>query len=267
EDQDAARIVEQAMLRDGVRLECASEITGVERKGDEKVLRYQCGGHPKSITVDQILVSVGRAPNVEGLDLEVAGVEYDRHGVTVDDRLRTSNPRIYAAGDIAGRYKFTHVADAHAQIVIRNALFFGRARASRLVIPWCTYTSPEIAHVGMYEKDAKEMGYAVDTITVSLGENDRALLDGEDDGFFRVHLEAGKDKILGATLITEHAGEMISEISLAMTAGLGLSRVGETIHPYPTQADVFRRAASVWRKRKLTPRAKKILSFMLRIVR
>ena len=182
----------------------------------------------------------------------------------VNDRLRTTNRRVYAAGDICSRFQFTHAADALARIVVQNALFYGRARASRLVIPWTTYTSPEVAHAGMYEKDAHASGLQVDSLTIPMSQVDRAVLDGETEGFLRVHLKQGTDRILGATLVAEHAGEMISEICVAMTAGLGLGRIGATIHPYPTQAEVFREAADAWRRRKLTPMVKRVLQLFFR---
>jgi pyruvate/2-oxoglutarate dehydrogenase complex dihydrolipoamide dehydrogenase (E3) component len=203
-------------------------------------------------------------PNVEGLNLEAAGIVYDRAGVRVNDRLRTTNRRVYAAGDICSRFHFTHAADALARIVVQNALFYGRARASRLTIPWTTYTSPEVAHVGMYEKDAHASGLQMDTLTIPMHQVDRAVLDGETEGFLRVHLKKGTGRILGATLVAEHAGEMISEISVAMTAGLGLGRIGATIHPYPTQAEVFRKVADAWRRRKLTPFVKRVLQLFFR---
>jgi hypothetical protein len=143
--------------------------------------------------VDEILVAVGRAPNVEGLGLEAAGVAFDRDGVKVDDRLRTANPRIFAAGDICSPYKFTHAADAMARVVLQNALFMGRKKASTLVIPWSTYTDPEIAHVGLYEQEARERGHSVKTFTVSLADIDRAVLDGETRGFARLHVDERRD--------------------------------------------------------------------------
>ena len=267
EDMDAAAIVHRVMERDGVVFRNGAEITRVERRGADKLVGLTGPGGEEWLAGDEILVATGRTPNVEGLGLEAAGVRYDDTGVRVNDRLQTTNPRIYAAGDICSRYQFTHVADAMARIVVQNALFFGRKNASRLVIPWTTYTSPEVAHVGMYEEDAAEAGHQVDTITLPLQEVDRALLDGEDEGFFRVHLRRGTDRILGATLVAEHAGEMISEITLAMTAGVGLSKIGATIHPYPTQAEVFRKAADAWRRRKLTPRVKRLFEAFFRIFR
>jgi len=267
EDADAAGVVERAMKRDGIVFLRQASIVRVERSGGERliVLRGATGEEP--VRGDEILVAAGRGPNVEGLDLEAAGIVYDRAGVRVNDRLRTTNRRVYAAGDICSRFHFTHAADALARIVVQNALFYGRARASRLIIPWTTYTSPEVAHVGMYEKDARAAGLQVDSLTIPMHQVDRAVLDGETEGFLRVHLKTGSDRILGATLVAEHAGEMISEIGLAITAGLGLGRIGATIHPYPTQAEVFRKAADAWRRKKLTPLVKRVLKVFFRSFR
>jgi pyruvate/2-oxoglutarate dehydrogenase complex dihydrolipoamide dehydrogenase (E3) component len=267
EDPDAAALVHRVMERDGIAFRPGAEITRVERQGGDKRVGLAGASGEEWVRGDEILVATGRVPNVEGLGLERAGVKYDADGVRVNDRLQTTNPRIYAAGDICTRYQFTHAADAMARIVVQNALLFGRARAGRLVIPWTTYTSPEVAHVGMNEKDATEAGHQVDTITIPLREVDRARLDSEDEGFFRVHLRKGTDRILSATLVAEHAGEMISEITLAMTTGLGLSKIGGTIHPYPTQAEVFRKAADAWRRRKLTPRVKRVFEAYFRLLR
>jgi pyruvate/2-oxoglutarate dehydrogenase complex dihydrolipoamide dehydrogenase (E3) component len=265
EDLDAAEIVQNAFLRDGVHLALETKTIAAARRGDEKVIIAEQGGKSIEIIVDEILVGVGRAPNVEGLGLEKAGIAFDpRQGVKVDVRLRTSNPRVFAAGDICFPYKFTHTADALARIVIANALFMGRQKSSVLVIPWCTYTDPEVAHVGMYEEEARKRGFAVTTLTVPLCEVDRAVLDGETDGFARVHLKEGSDKILGATIVARHAGEMINELSLAMTAGLGLSVIGRTICPYPTQAEVVKKLADAWNRTRLTPQVKKALEIWLK---
>lgn len=264
EDADAAEVVQQAMIRDGVELCLQAKIVGVAQRGSEKVISVEQDGSSQELVVDEILVGVGRAPNVEGLNLEAAGVAYDaRQGVKVDEMLRTTNPRVYAAGDICFPYKFTHTADALARILIANALFMGRQKTSALTIPWCTYTDPEVAHVGMYEKEAREKGMEVTTLTVPLADVDRALLDGEADGFARVHLKKGTDKILGATIVARHAGEMINELSLAITAGLGLSAIGRTIHPYPTQAEAIKKLADAWNRTRLTPFLKKVLGAWL----
>ena len=272
EDPDAARIVQDAMERDGVRYLPETRILEVLREGATRRIRFEHGGEERELECEELLVAAGRAPNVEGLGLDEAGVVYDRSGVEVDDRLRTANPRIYAAGDIVRSYKFTHLADAHARIVVQNALFpflppFARPRASRLVVPWCTYTSPEIAHVGLYEHEAEERGIALDTITVPLADVDRAVLDGESEGFVRVHLKRGSDRILGGTIVAAHAGEMLGELCLAVTHGVGLGRIGSTIHPYPTQAEALRKTADAWRRTKLTPTAKRAFATWFRLFR
>jgi len=265
EDPDAAAVVQDSLRSDGVNLLLNAKVVRIDREGSDRVVHVEQGGESRQFRVDEILVGIGRAPNVERLNLEAAGVDYDPgRGVRVDARLRTSNPRVFAAGDICFPYKFTHTADALARILIANALFSGRQKSSALVVPWCTYTDPEIAHVGMYERDAAAQGIPVTTLTVPLSSVDRALLDGEEEGFARVHLRKGTDTILGATIVASHAGDMINELSLAMTAGLGLSAIGKTIHPYPTQGEVIKRLADAYNRTRLTPTVKRILSAWLR---
>jgi pyruvate/2-oxoglutarate dehydrogenase complex dihydrolipoamide dehydrogenase (E3) component len=266
EDADAAEIVQQAMLASGVHFEFGMKVVEARRKGGDKVVVFERGGQRQEVAADEILVAAGRAPNVEGMGLEAAGVRYGRRGVEVDDHLRTSNKSIFACGDVASRFQFTHIADAQARIVIQNALFFGHAKSSALTIPWCTYTTPEIAHVGMYEKDAKEKGLEVETLTIHLSDVDRAILDGADEGFLRLHVEKGskEGKILGATLVAEHAGDMIGELCLAVTHGIGLNQIASVIHPYPTQGEVVKKAADTWRRGKLTPTVKKVFDWFFR---
>jgi len=224
----------------------------VRKEVDEKVLTFEGEGGCRELAVDEILIGVGRAPNVEGLELEAAGVAYDKSGVKVNDRLQTTNRRIYAAGDICSAYKFTHAADAMARIVIQNALFLGRAKVSLLTMPWCTCTDPEIAHVGLYEKEAQERGIPVQTFVQELDDVDRAVLDGETDGFVKVHVRKGTDQILGATVVARHAGEMISELTLAMVGRLGLKTLARTIHPYPTQAEAIKKVGDAYNRTRLT---------------
>ena len=265
EDADAAVIVQRSLINDGIELVLGAKVVKAEKRGTDKVITIERQGTSTEIQGDEILIGVGRSPNVEGLGLESAGVDYDpRLGVKVDERLRTTNPNVYAAGDSCSPYKFTHAADAMARIVIANALFKGRQKTSSLVIPWCTYTDPEVAHVGLYEKEAHSRGIDVVTLTIPLEEVDRALLDGEAQGFARVHLRKGTDRILGATIVARHAGEMISELSLAITSGLGLSAIGKTIHPYPTQAEVIKKLADAYNRTRLTPLIKKILTAWLK---
>jgi len=253
EDRDAAEIIQQSLMRDGVKLLCCGKELKLAKDPEGVRLQVESHGKGYDVPVDQLLVAVGRAPNVEGLGLETVGVEFDKKGVKVNDRLQTANPRIYACGDICSPYQFTHAADFMARTVIQNALFKGRARASSLIIPWATYTSPEIAHVGLYEKEARDKGIEVETFTQEFSGVDRAILDGESEGFVRVHLRKGTDKIIGATVVAAHAGELIGELTLAMKGGLGLLKVKDTIHPYPTQAEAIRKVGDLYNRTRLTP--------------
>lgn len=264
EEPDAAAVVERRLRADGVEIVVGASVARAECRGAERVLVVEAGGTTREIACDAILVGVGRVPNIDGLGLEAAGVAHDRQGITVDDHLRTTNPRIWAAGDVASRFQFTHVADAHARIVLANALFAGRRKASALHIPACTYTSPELARVGLSAAEAAARGVAIDTITIPLREVDRAILDGEDDGFFRVRLRHGSDRIVGATLVAAHAGDMISEVTLAMSAGIGLGRIANVIHPYPTVAEAIRKAGDAYNRTRLTPRVKRLMKLWLR---
>lgn len=261
DDPDAAEVVRRSLERDGVRFHLQSAAAAVARAG-AGIRVTLTGDAATPITADRLLVAVGRTPNVDGIGLDVAGVRTARHGIEVDDRLRTSNPRIFAIGDAASPRRFTHHADAQARIVVPNALFFGLGggRASRLVVPWCTYTEPELAHTGRTAAELDEEGARYDTITVPFEEVDRAALDGAREGFVRVHLARGSDRILGATIVGRHAGELISEVTLAIRTAQGLGAVGATIHPYPTRAEGLRKAADAWRRGRLTPRARKLFA-------
>ena len=261
DDPDAAAIVAASMKRDGVRFMFGVTPVRAER-GSLYVapIGAERAGEVR-IETDAILICAGRAPNVEGFGLDVAGVRYDATtGVTIDDRLRTTNPAIYAVGDVCSALQFTHNADWQARLVVPNALFFGLGggKVSRGVIPWCTYTTPELAHVGVTR------GTGIDTITVPMSTVDRAVIDDETEGFARVHVRRGTDRIVGATIVSRHAGELISEITLAMTNRIGLGGVGKTVHPYPTQAEVWRKAADAWRRQRLTPGAKRLFERFFR---
>jgi pyruvate/2-oxoglutarate dehydrogenase complex dihydrolipoamide dehydrogenase (E3) component/uncharacterized membrane protein YdjX (TVP38/TMEM64 family) len=258
EDRDAAAIVRAQIEKDGVRVIARAAIQRVEKKDGAKGLHLKVGDTLTELLCDAILVSVGRTPNIEGMGLDDAGVQYTTQGVIVDHRLRTTNAKIFAAGDICSRYKFTHAADAMARIVIANALFFARRKVTDLVVPWCTYTHPEIAHVGYYEKEARAAGLDVGTITESLNHVDRAVLDGEEEGFARVHYDKKNGRILGGTLVARHAGEMLSELTLAMAAKQKMDVLSSTIHSYPTQAEVLRKIGDAYMRTKLTPTVKKV---------
>ncbi len=268
DDREAAEAVAGALRRDGVRLELRSAVASVAVEGDEAVLTVQPigGGAGKPVRADRVLVAAGRKPNVEDLGLDRAGVGYDPGtGVVVDDRLRTSNRRIYAAGDVCSAIRFTHMADAMARIVVGNALFFGRSKAGALRVPWCIYSDPPLAHLGLSESDADRDGIPIDTYRTDMASVDRAVLDGQSEGFVKIHCKRGTDSILGATIVARHAGEMISEVSLAMTAGLGLKAVAGTIHPYPTHAEAIRKTALAYQRTRLTPAVRRLLGAILRL--
>ncbi len=265
EDADAAAVVLQGMTKSGVRFRFNAAITNVAHAGDVFRVTVEREGVREVLEGDQLLVAIGRAPNVDGMGLEQAGVAFEKTGVTVDDRFRTTNPRVFAIGDVASRFQFTHAADFMARAVVQNALFFGRAKGSRLVIPWATYTTPELAHVGLTAAGAKAAGVAISTITIPFHDVDRAKLDGQEEGFVRVHLKAGSDQIVGATIVAEHAGDLIGEFTLCMTNGLGLGAVGKTIHPYPTQGEALRKAADAFNRTRLTPTVKKLFTTWFRL--
>lgn len=247
EDADAAAILDARFRREGIRLELGAKLTRVE---PDRTVVFDRG----AVASDAILLAVGRVPGVDDLGLDAAGVAFGKRGVEVDDHLRTTNRRIFAAGDVASKYQFTHAADALARIALQNALFFGRKRQGALVVPWCTYTDPEIAQVGATA--------GPQTFTVRLEEVDRAILDGETEGFARVHADE-RGRILGATIVARHAGEMIGEVSLAMTKQLTLADLARTIHPYPTQAEAWKKLGDAYMRTKLTPRARRLLGAVL----
>lgn len=264
EDSDASEILQHRFLQEGVKLILSCEIDRVETSPAGKVIHYHSNGEAGSLVIDEILVGAGRAPNVAGLGLEQVGVEYDeRRGVKVNDRLQTTNPKIYAAGDVCMDWKFTHAADAAARIVIQNALFLGRKKLSSLTMPWVTYTDPEVAHVGLDILQAEAQGIAIDSYVMPLEKVDRAITDGETEGFAKIHVKQGTGKIVGATVVARNSGDMINEITLAMVGKLGLGAIAQTIHPYPTQAEVIRKAADIYSYGRFTPAIRKLFAFWL----
>ena len=263
EDSDAAEVVKAALVHDGVRLLCCAQELQLNQEPSGIRIRVNSHGRSHDVTVDQLLVATGRAPNVEGLNLEGIGVAFDRRGVQVNDRLQTTRSHIFACGDVCSRFQFTHAADFMARIVIQNALFSGRAKASSLIIPWCTYTSPELAHVGLEEMDAKAQ-MEIDTFVQPLSHVDRAILDGQTEGFVKIHVRKGTDTIVGATVVADHAGDLISELTLAMKGGLGLRAIGSTIHPYPTQGEAIRKVGDLYNRTRLTPLVKKLMGWWLK---
>ncbi|MGI8977757.1 MAG: mercuric reductase [Pirellulaceae bacterium] len=267
DDPAAAEVVAKQFAREGISLHLNAKMLRAQTSPSGKELVISENSQKQTLVADAILVAVGRAPNVEGLGLEEAGVKYSGRGVEVDDFLQTSNRRIYAAGDIIGKQQFTHAADAMARICIQNAFFslafFGRKRLSKLVIPWTTYTDPEVAHVGLTPAAAAEQGIEITTYREELSRVDRAILDGEEEGFAVIHCRKGASQVVGGTIVASHAGEMIGELSLLMTRRLPLSALAGTIHCYPTQAEVLKRIGDQYNKSRLTPRVAGLLKSIL----
>lgn len=263
EDADVSELLARQLRSEGVTLVTRAEVHRIEQRHGKQVC-FSSNGAEQSVSADEILVAVGREPNTEGLGLETAGVRFDEHGIGVNEQLRTSNRRVYAAGDVCSKLKFTHVADAMARVALENALFFGRKKLSAQLVPWCTFTDPEIAHVGVGEKEAYERGFK--SYTVPLADMDRALVDGEAEGFARIHVGA-RGRIAGASVVAAGAGELISEIALAMTAGIPLGTLGRTIHPYPTRGEVWKRLADEWNRERLTPALRRLLGSFLALRR
>ena len=261
EDPDAAAIVTRALEKDGVQLVGEARNFGVQQRSENiRISTYQSSAN-LSFDVDRVLLATGRKPNTEGLNLEAAQVQYDHdRGIDVSDRLQTTNRRIYAAGDVCSKFKFTHAADALARIAVGNALLGLRGRASRLQIPWSTYTAPEIAQIGIQPWSAASRGIKIDSFMQSFSKVDRCILDGETEGFVKLYVRPHSDKIIGATIVGKHAGELIGFVSLAMKNNIGLKRMAGTIFPYPTESEVFRRLGDQYNRNRLTPGIKWLLS-------
>ncbi|QOW18496.1 mercuric reductase [Lysobacter ciconiae] len=247
EERDAAQILSGAFARDGLEVRLNTRVVDIRMDGERRIAELLSDDDRSTLEFDAILTGTGRSPRVEGMDLELAGIHYDGgRGIHVDDFLRTTNPNVFAAGDVCLEHRFNDAARASARLAVCNALDGAVQRLSELVIPWCTYTDPEIAHVGMYVRQARARDIGVRTFTVPMHTVDRAIIDGEDCGFVKIHVRDGTAEILGATIVARHAGEMINEITLAMVAKLGLDTLSRVIHPSPTQSEAIRMAADAF---------------------
>lgn len=263
EDSDAAEIVAQALVDDGVDVHYSVKLTNVKVAGD---LAYKApwplyevsavlkDGTEKIFECEVLLNATGRTPNVHGLGLDEAGVDYDtRSGIHIDDYFKTTNPNIYAAGDVCSPYKFTHAADFMGRLAVRNAFLDAKSKHSSLLIPWCTYTDPEIAHVGLYEQEMDNKGIPYDTYLRKLADVDRCKCEGVTTGFVKISCEKDSPKILGATIVGPNAGDLISEISVAMQNNLGVLHIAGVQHPYPTTAEAIRQCAAQYNPKLRTP--------------
>ena len=256
---DAAEELERALRSDGVQLHFGTTVERVDR---------DCAHLSSGVSVPAhtILVATGRAPVIDGLGLDRAGVDADPiRGIHVDHQLRTTNPRIWAAGDCAMPHRFTHVADATARIVVQNALFPKRRSTTDLVIPACVYTHPEVGEVGASIASLVDENVPHDVIQVDFAHVDRARLDGAARGFARVMVRAGTDRILGATVVGTGAGDLIGVLSMAITHGIGLGQFSSTVFPYPTRTEILRKLGDAWRRRRLSPAAQKALGVWFRL--
>jgi pyruvate/2-oxoglutarate dehydrogenase complex dihydrolipoamide dehydrogenase (E3) component len=241
DEPEAVAVVRKALLAEGVKLCENIEIAGVAKDGEAIAITGTHDGADVKLSMSHVLVAAGRTPNTAGLDLEKAGIDFGPKGITVDARMRTSNKRVHAIGDVAGGPQFTHVAGYHAGIVIRNALFSLPAKVDYRALPWVTYTDPELAHVGLTEAQAREAGGEVRTLSESFAHNDRALAEARSEGLIKVVID-GKGRLLGATIVGPHAGEMIGFWALAINQKVKLSALAGLILPYPTLSEISKRA-------------------------
>lgn len=264
DEPEAVAVVREALIREGVKLHERTGIEAVARENGGVTVRLEGG---KTISGNHLLIAAGRKPSIDGLGLEAAGVDFTPKGITVDARLRTSNSRVFAIGDCAGGPQFTHVAGYHAGIVIRSALFgMFWTKTDYSALPWVTYSDPELAHVGLTEADAKAAGHEVQILTWSFRENDRARAERRTEGHAKIVL-GRKGKILGATIVGPHAGELILPWGLAISAKLPIGKIASLIAPYPTLSEVSKRAAgSYYTPTLFSPRTRKVVRFIQRII-
>ena len=269
DDAEASAIVHEAFAAEGIEVvtDCRVEAFRQEPNGD---ITAELGGEgaTRRVTASRLLVATGRSPNVEDLGLDAAGVRHEPGaGVPVDGALRTNVRHIYACGDVAGPYRFTHTADYQARLVVRNILLpppLPRAKADYRHVPWVTYVDPEVAHFGLREEDAAAQNIPVDVHRHGNDDLDRAITEAATRGFVKVVTRKGKDEILGATVCAPRAGEILHEIMVAAKHGVGLASLSATIHGYPTWAQAAQRVADAYQRTRLTPRAKAIFAWLYR---
>ncbi len=264
DDPDAGAIVQHAFADEGIDVRTNAKCVGLEWKGDDILVRLEGAG---DLLCDKVIIAAGRRPNTEGLDLEKAGVDYDRRGVKVDKYQRTSNSRVYASGDVCSAMQFTHAAFAQSEYAVFNALFPVWFNARDRVMPRVSYTAPEVAHVGISHADIEALGDGVHTIVVQASAIDRLKVDGAKRGFAKVHLKKGTDRILAATVVCDGAGELIAELGLAMTKGLGLAAIGDTVHAYPTRSELIRKVADAYNQTRIGPNVQRAIRWWLSLLR
>lgn len=265
EDPEVSDAIAKALARDRVSLELGARMVRVSRRAEKKVVEAQRGDTVFAVEADEILLAMGRSPNVEGLNLEAAGVAYDQKGIKTDAYLQTSASTISAIGDVIGGYLFTHVAAYQAGVAVRNALVpVGRKKVNYRVLPWATFTDPEAARVGLTEEEARRQGQQVRVVRFPWSAIDRAQTEGEREGFIKIILSQKGDKMLGAHLVGGRAGELLGELALAMRHHLGLPAILATIHAYPTlSSGVQQTAFEAYLESPALRNARKFIRFLL----
>lgn len=266
EDAEASAVIRSALAADGVKFRLGARIERVWMDRMRAAVAITTAEGSEELGFDRLLVAAGRAPNVDGLGLEAAGVAFDEGGIRVDDKLRSTNPRVFACGDVASNFKFTHAADALARIVVQNALFPITASAAKLVIPSATYTDPEVASVGLTAAEATRRELKHEVVTVPLADLDRMVLEGTTDGFLKLVVEPN-GRILGATLVAPGAGDVIAPIVLAMTQGIKLGALSKLVLPYPTLGEIVRKAADSWRRGRFKGLSRAVVKTWLKLAR
>ena len=277
EDPEVSQFMRDLLTEEGMTFRTGMLPQQVSRNGAKIIMdlvpfdqRDNPEASAERIEADALLIAAGRVPNVEKLNLEAAGVDFNKKGIIVNESLQTSQSHIYASGDIVGPYQFTHMADYQTRIVVQNIvkgtfpLPLPKAKVDYSVIPWATFTSPEVARVGLNEMEAKEQNVAYDVFTQEMDDVDRAILETQDEGFTKVLTRKGSDEILGVTIVAEHGGDLLHEFVLAMKHGIGLGKIAKTIHAYPTFAEAARKLGDQFNRTRLTARTKSIFTWLFR---
>lgn len=246
DDPELSSILKEKMEQDGVSFYLGAAVKRFEKSGDSVKVFFESDGKEDSVSGDQVLLATGRRANMDTLNLDAAGVAYDKLGVTINDKCRTNRSHIYAVGDVTGRYQFTHMSEHMAKVATSNALIKIPLKIDKKHVPWVTYTEPEVGQVGATEKQLKEQGIKFETYRFPFSKIDRAVTDGVPEGLIKVYAKKWSGKILGASIAGAHAGEMISQYALAMRNGVSMRDFADTIHPYPSYGLGARRAADQW---------------------
>ena len=264
EDEAVSALIEAQFRTEGMTVLTHGEILRVSANDHNKEIAIRTTGRTTNVKAEELLVATGGIPSVGKLELQRAEIAFDRHGIQVDDRLQTTNRRVYAAGDCIGKMAYSHAADAMARICIQNAFFWGRKRLSRLIIPRTTFTDPEVAHVGITRREAEQQKIALDHFRKDFQQTDRATLEGTLTGYAEIHCRRGTDQILGASIVGPQAGELIGIITLMLTNQIPLRNLAKTIQCYPTHSGILKTLADQYTKTQLTPLRARLLRFLLK---